>query len=76
MPFDKNKAVVIGSLTVVFIGLCCLVGLGHDSTILDALLAVCGAIAGIGGVHMVTGTTSSTPAAPATTTDSSKKVGT
>jgi hypothetical protein len=52
--FDKNKAVVIASLTVVFIGLCTLVGLGHDSTILDALLAVSGGIAGIGGIHLVT----------------------
>jgi hypothetical protein len=71
MGFDKNKAVVIASLTVVFIGLCTLVGLGHDSTILDALLAVSGGIAGIGGIHMVT-TTSSTPAAPTTTTPSDK----
>jgi len=45
---DKDKAVVLGSQCVVFIGLAVCVALGHDSVITDALLAVSGSIAGTG----------------------------
>jgi hypothetical protein len=45
---DWNKLVVIGSQCVVFVGLVVLVGLGKDSYISDALLAVTGSIAGTG----------------------------
>lgn len=45
---DWNKAVVIASQCVVFVGLVVLVGLGKNSYISDALIAVTGSIAGTG----------------------------
>jgi len=51
---DWNKLVVIGSQCVVLIVLGVLVGLGHDSVISDALLAVSGSLAGIGIYHTAT----------------------
>ena len=45
---DFNKLVIIGSQCVVFVGLVVLVGLGHNSAIGDALLAIAGSIAGTG----------------------------
>jgi len=51
---DWNRLVVVGSQCVVVVVLGTLVGLGHDSVILDALLAVSGSMAGIGLYHTVT----------------------
>jgi activator of 2-hydroxyglutaryl-CoA dehydratase len=45
---DWNKALVVASQCVVFVGLTVLVCLGKDSYITDALLAVAGSIAGTG----------------------------
>jgi hypothetical protein len=45
---DWNKAVIIGSQCVVFIGLTVCVGLGHNSAITDAMLAIAGSLAGTG----------------------------
>lgn len=45
---DWNRFAVLGSQVVVFIGLCSLVGVGHNSYITDALLAVAGSLAGVG----------------------------
>ena len=45
---DWNRCVVIGAQCVVVVVLGVLVGLGHDSVITDALLAVSGSIAGDG----------------------------
>ena len=45
---DWNKLVVLGGQAVVFVGLAVLVGLGHNSAITDALMAVSGSIAGVG----------------------------
>ena len=50
---DWNKALVIGAQLVVVVTLAVLVGLGHDSTILDGLMAVSGSVAGIGLWHTV-----------------------
>ena len=54
---DWNRMVVIISQCVVVIVMGTLVGMGHDSGILDALLAVSGSLAGIGVYHTVTTTT-------------------
>ena len=43
---------------VVFVGLAVLVGLGHNSAITDALMAVSGSIAGVGLYETVKGRTS------------------
>lgn len=45
---DWNRAVIIGSQCVVVVVLGVCVALGHNSYITDALLAVCGSLAGIG----------------------------
>ena len=45
---DFNRLVILGSQCVVFVGLVVLVGLGKDSYITDALIAVTGSIAGTG----------------------------
>lgn len=76
--FDKNKAVVVAAQAVVFVVLGILVALGHDSVILDALLAVGGSITGIGLFHTVSGNTSAStsPAATTTTPSSPDKSGT
>ena len=50
---DWNRLVVIASQCVVVIVMGTLVGLGHDSVILDALLAVSGSLAGVGIYHTV-----------------------
>lgn len=50
---DWNRCVVIGAQCVVVVVLGVLVGLGHDSVITDALLAVSGSIAGVGVVQAV-----------------------
>jgi outer membrane lipoprotein SlyB len=51
---DWNKAVVIGAqcVVVVVLGIC--VGLGHNSSVTDALLAVSGSLAGTGVIQAVT----------------------
>lgn len=51
---DWNKCVVIGSQLVVVVVLGVLVGLGKDSSITDALMAVSGSVAGIGLYKVVT----------------------
>lgn len=45
---DWNRAIVIGGQVAVLITLAVLVGLGHNSSISDALLAVSGALVGTG----------------------------
>ena len=50
---DWNRCVVIGAQCVVVCVLGVLVGLGHDSVITDALLAVSGSIAGVGVIQAV-----------------------
>lgn len=50
---DWNRMVVIISQCVVVIVMGTLVGLGRDSIILDALLAVSGSLAGVGLYHAV-----------------------
>jgi high-affinity nickel permease len=62
---DWNRLAVIASQCIVVIVLGVLVGLGHDSTINDALLAVSGSLAGVGIYHAVT--TKTPPADPPAT---------
>lgn len=45
---DWNKFAVLGAQTVVFLGLLAAVLCGHDSVITDAMMAVAGAITGVG----------------------------
>lgn len=45
---DKNRCFLICSQLVVFITLAVLVGLGHNSAITDALLAIAGSLVGTG----------------------------
>lgn len=45
---DKNRCFLICSQLVVFVTLAVLVGLGHDSVITDAMLAISGSIVGTG----------------------------
>jgi len=45
---DWNKAVIVGSQCVVVVVLGVCVAMGHNSYITDALLAVCGSLAGVG----------------------------
>jgi len=45
---DWNRAVLIGAQCVVVVVLGVCVAMGHDSAITDALLAVCGSVAGVG----------------------------
>lgn len=59
---DWNRLVFTGGQAVVVATLGALVGLGYDTFITDALLAVCGSMAGVGLWQMVkrdTGTKSS-----------------
>lgn len=50
---DKNKAVLLAGQCVVFVGLAVLVGLGHNSSITDAMMAVSGSICGTGVYQFV-----------------------
>lgn len=50
---DWNKVLVLGSQTVVFVGLLVAVCMGHNSVITDALLAVSGSIVGGGLITTV-----------------------
>jgi glycopeptide antibiotics resistance protein len=45
---DWNRGVLLLAQTCVVCVLGALVALGHDSVITDALLAVCGSLAGVG----------------------------
>jgi len=45
---DWNRLAILGSQCVVVVVLGVCVAMGHDSYITDALLAVCGSIAGVG----------------------------
>jgi len=49
-----DKFLVLGGQIVVVVVLGVLVGCGHNSSITDALLAVCGSIAGVGLYQTVT----------------------
>lgn len=53
---DWNRTALLGAQVVVVITLAVLVGCGHNSAILDGLLAVCGAVAGIGLYERFKGT--------------------
>jgi len=50
---DKNRMVLLGAQCVVFVSLAILVGLGHDSAITDAMLAIAGSIIGVGAYEAV-----------------------
>jgi hypothetical protein len=50
---DWNKALYIGAQCVVLVVLGVLVGLGHDSTIMDGLMVVSGSLAGVGGLQVL-----------------------
>lgn len=63
---DWNKTVVVGAQAVVVVVLGVLVALGHDSSIVDALLAVSGSLCGIGLYHTVS-SVAATPSATSTT---------
>lgn len=54
---DWNRTVLLTCQVAVAVVLGVLVGLGHDSTINDALLAVCGSVAGVGVYQAVKKTT-------------------
>lgn len=60
MPMDWNKTVVIFAQVIVVVVLGILVAVGKDTYILDALLALCSSLAGIGVVHTV-GNANKTP---------------
>lgn len=45
---DWNKCILIGAQCVVVVVLGVLVGIGKDSAVTDALLAVSGSVAGVG----------------------------
>lgn len=54
---DKNRCFLICSQLVVFVTLAVLVGLGHDSVITDAMLAISGSIVGTGVYQAVKSST-------------------
>lgn len=60
---DWNKTVVVGAQMVVVVVLGVLVALGHDNSIVDALLAVSGSLCGIGLYHTVSAATATPSAA-------------
>ena len=60
---DWNKLAVLGAEVVVFVTLAVLVGLGHDSAVLDGLMAVGGILTGTGIWHNVTQASASSKAA-------------
>lgn len=61
MTVFQRTCTLLVAQCVVFVGLAVLVGLGHDSTITDALMAVSGSIAGVGVYEAVRGRTPTTP---------------
>lgn len=50
---DWNKAILLAAECVVVVVLGTLVGLGRDSAVTDGLLAVCGAIVGVGAAQVI-----------------------
>lgn len=50
---DWNRCVTIGAQLVVLVTLAVLVGLGHNSYVTDALMAVAGSVAGVGLIQTV-----------------------
>jgi hypothetical protein len=50
---DKDRLVLVGAQVVVFVTLAVLVGLGHNSAISDAMLAISGSIVGTGAYQVL-----------------------
>lgn len=50
---DWNRIAIVAAQSLVVVVLAGLVAGGHDSTITDGLLALCGSIAGIGAYQLV-----------------------
>lgn len=50
---DKNRLVLVVALTVMFVTLAALVGMGKDSHILDGMTAIAGALMGTGAYQLL-----------------------